>query len=100
VLAAHGAPDPTATASALVAGQGGRLVAGAPVQGQAALADLLGGAYAEALRAVFLTAAGGGVLGALLVLWLVRAPAPVPHAQALPRVSGAAADPAAEPAAG
>jgi EmrB/QacA subfamily drug resistance transporter len=71
-----GAADPAGTASALTAGQAGELIGSAPAPDRAGLADLLAGAYADGLRDVFLVCGGAGVLGALLVLWLVRASAP------------------------
>ncbi|MCZ2819802.1 MFS transporter [Modestobacter sp. VKM Ac-2977] len=71
-----GAADPADTASALTAGQAGQLVGSAPPADRAGLADLLGSAYASGLREVFLVSGGAGIVGGLLVLWLVRAPAP------------------------
>jgi EmrB/QacA subfamily drug resistance transporter len=71
-----GAADPDGTASVLSAGQAGRLVGSAPPAERGALADLLGGAYADGLRDVFLVCGTAGVVGGLLVLLLVRAAAP------------------------
>ncbi|MCZ2824678.1 MULTISPECIES: MFS transporter [unclassified Modestobacter] len=76
VLRDAGAADPADTASALTAGQAGQLVGSAPPADRAGLADLLGSAYASGLREVFLVSGGAGIVGGLLVLWLVRAPAP------------------------
>ncbi|MBB3675777.1 MFS transporter [Modestobacter versicolor] len=71
-----GAPDAPGTASALTAGQAGQLIGSAPAADRAGLADLLGTAYASGLRDVFLVCGGAGLLGGVLVLWLVRAAAP------------------------
>jgi EmrB/QacA subfamily drug resistance transporter len=71
-----GAPDPAGTASALTAGQAGRVIGSAPPQQRGGLADLLGNAYADGLRDVFLVCGAAGLVGGLLVLWLVRAAAP------------------------
>lgn len=76
VLRDGGAADPADTASALTAGQAGQLVGSAPAAQRAGLADLLGSAYASGLREVFLVSGGAGIVGGLLVLWLVRAAAP------------------------
>jgi EmrB/QacA subfamily drug resistance transporter len=76
VLRDGGSPDPAGTASALTAGQAGQLIGSAPAQDRAGLADLLGNAYAGGLRDVFLVCGGAGIVGGLLVLWLVRAAAP------------------------
>jgi hypothetical protein len=76
VLRDGGSPDPAGTASALTAGQAGQLIGSAPAQQRAGLADLLGSAYAGGLREVFLACGAAGILGGLLVLWLVRAAAP------------------------
>ena len=75
-LTAGSAHDPSGTAAALVAGQAGRIVGQAPGAQRAALAQLLDSAYADGLRDVFLVAGAAGIVGALLVLWLVRAEAP------------------------
>ncbi|MEU2348841.1 MFS transporter [Modestobacter sp. NPDC049651] len=71
-----GAPDPSGTASALSAGQAGRLVGAAPQGDRGFLADVLAGAYADGLRAVFLVCGAAGLVGGVLVLVLVRAAAP------------------------
>jgi len=85
VLGDGGSPDPSGTASALTAGQAGALIGSAPAADRAAVADLLGSAYASGLRDVFLLCGAAGVVGALLVLWLVRATAPAQgHAAARP----------------
>jgi hypothetical protein len=91
------APDPAGTASALSAGQAGRLIGSAPAAEQARLADLLSGAYADGLRDVFLVCAAAAIVGGLLVLWLVRAAAPSEgHQQSRP--ADRPADRTAEPA--
>ncbi|MCW2508710.1 MAG: Major facilitator permease [Modestobacter sp.] len=76
VLRDGGSADAAGTASALTAGQAGQLIGSAPAQDRAGLADLLGSAYAGGLRDVFLACGAAGILGGLLVLWLVRAAAP------------------------
>jgi hypothetical protein len=76
LLSDAGAPDATGTASALTAGQAGQLIGSAPQPDRAGLADLLASAYAGGLREVYLVCGGVGLLGGLLVLWLVRAAAP------------------------
>ena len=57
----------------------------APAQQQAALADLLASAYASGLRDVFVACGAAGIVGGLLVLWLVRAAAPTQGPQEAPR---------------
>lgn len=76
VLREGGAADPAGTASALTGGQAGQLIGAAPAGDRADLADLLGGAYASGLHDVFLVSGTAGIVGGLLVLWLVRAAAP------------------------
>jgi EmrB/QacA subfamily drug resistance transporter len=76
VLRDGGAPDPAGTASALTAGQAGQLIGSAPAPDRAGVADLLAGAYAGGLRDVFLVSGAAGLVGAVLVLWLVRSAAP------------------------
>jgi hypothetical protein len=76
VLAGGRVPDPSGTASMLVAGQAGRIIGAAPAPARAGLADLLGGAYAEGLRWVFLACGAAGIVGGLVVLFLVNAAAP------------------------
>jgi EmrB/QacA subfamily drug resistance transporter len=71
-----GSGDPTGTASALTAGQAGQLIGSAPAEQRGGVADLLSTAYAGGLREVFLVCGGAGIVGGLLVLWLVRAAAP------------------------
>jgi EmrB/QacA subfamily drug resistance transporter len=90
------APDPSGTASALVAGQAGRIIGHVPGQQRGAAAQLLGNAYADGLREVFLVSGAVGIVGGLLVLWLVRAAAPGHGHQ--PQVAQPAADPESEPA--
>jgi EmrB/QacA subfamily drug resistance transporter len=82
-----GAPDPGGTAGALSAGQAGRLVEAAPPAERGALADLLGSAYADGLRDVFLVCGAAGLVGGLLVLLLVRADAPEQAPAAPPEVA-------------
>ena len=82
VLRDGGSPDPGGVASALTAGQAGPLIGSAPEQQRAALADLLASAYAGGLRDVFLACGAAGIVGGLLVLWLVRAAAPSSAPQA------------------
>jgi len=76
VLRDGGSPAPSGPAAALTAGQAGQLIGSAPAQQRAGLADLLGAAYAGGLRDVFLVCGAAGIVGGLLALWLVRAPAP------------------------
>jgi EmrB/QacA subfamily drug resistance transporter len=71
-----GAADPSGLASALSAGQASRILAAADPGAQARLADVLGSAYAEGLRDVFLACGAAGIVGGLLVLVLVRAAPP------------------------
>ena len=71
-----GTSDPSGLASALSAGQAPALVAGADPDMRAGFADLLGAAYADGLRDVFLACGVAGIVGGLLVLWLVRSAPP------------------------
>jgi hypothetical protein len=71
-----GAPDPSGLASGLSAGQAPKILAAADPAARGQLADLLSSGYADGLRDVFLACGIGGVVGGLLVLWLVRAAAP------------------------
>jgi EmrB/QacA subfamily drug resistance transporter len=71
-----GAPDPSGVASALSAGQAGKIAAAVPAQARAKVVSALGSAYADGLREVFLACGIAGVLGGLLVLLLVRAAPP------------------------
>ena len=95
VLRDGGAQDPAGTASALTAGQAGQLIGSAPAQDRAGLADLLGSAYAGGLRDVFLVCGAGGIVGGLLVLWLLRAAAPSSGHQGGGQRSGATPEAAA-----
>jgi EmrB/QacA subfamily drug resistance transporter len=88
-----GAPDPSGLASGLSAGQAPKILAAADPAARGQLADLLSSGYADGLRDVFLACGIGGVVGGLLVLWLVRAAAPTEAADRTER------DPAPEPAA-
>jgi EmrB/QacA subfamily drug resistance transporter len=76
VLRDGASPDPAGTASALTAGQAGQIIGSAPAPDRSGVADLLGSAYAGGLRDVYLACAAAAFVGALLVLWLVRAAAP------------------------
>jgi predicted MFS family arabinose efflux permease len=89
-LRSAGTADPSGTASALSAGQAPAIIGGAPPQARGGLTDLLGSAYADGLRELFLACGAAGILGGLLVLWLVRA-APPSHAHAAPQPAEAAA---------
>jgi EmrB/QacA subfamily drug resistance transporter len=91
VLSGAGAPDPAGTASALTAGQAGQLVGAAPEGQRAGLTDLFAAAYAGGLRDVFFVCGGLGLLGAVVVLVLVRAAAPSAGHQAQGRPQGAPA---------
>ncbi|MBY3551918.1 MFS transporter [Modestobacter lapidis] len=75
-LRAAGVPDPSGTATALTGGQTAEIVDQAPPEARAGLADLLATAYADGLRDVFLACGAAGILGGVLVFWLVRADAP------------------------
>src|SRR5206468_1726994 len=88
-----GTPNPSGTASALSAGQAPRLLAAAHPSARSGLADALGAGFAQGLRDVFFACGLAGIVGGLLVLWLVRAAAPTDAAE---RQSGASAP---EPAA-
>jgi EmrB/QacA subfamily drug resistance transporter len=87
-----GTSDPSALASGLSGGQAPALVASADPAMRAGFADLLGAAYAEGLRDVFLACGAVGIVGGLLVLWLVRAAPPEgagesrPQREAVPAV--------------
>ncbi|KQS66452.1 multidrug MFS transporter [Modestobacter sp. Leaf380] len=71
-----GAPDPAGTASALSGGQAQQIVGSAPEEARAGLTDLLTAAYADGLRDVLLVAGAAGLVGALLVVLMVRGPVP------------------------
>ena len=92
-LRGTGTPHPSATASALSAGQAPKLLGAAPAAVRSGLADALGAGFADGLRDVFLACGLAGIVGGLLVLWLVRAAAPTDSAE---RVSqNSAPEPAA-----
>ncbi|WP_222267595.1 MFS transporter [Modestobacter marinus] len=76
VLSGAAVQDPSGTASALSAGQAGAVIGGAPPEQRAAVADLVAATYADGLRDVFLLCGAAGIVGGLLVVWLVRAAAP------------------------
>ncbi|MCU1671285.1 MAG: Major facilitator permease [Blastococcus sp.] len=70
------ASSPSDLASALSAGQAPKILAGADPHARADLADMLGTAYVDGLREVFLACGVAGIVGGLLVLFLVRAQPP------------------------
>src|SRR4051794_36848217 len=70
------ASHPSGLASALSAGQAQKIVASADPGVRGRLAEVLAAGYADGLRDVFLACGVAGVVGGLLVLWLVRAAAP------------------------
>jgi len=76
VLGDASAPDPAGTATALSAGQAGAVIGAAPPEQRDAVTDMIGTAYAAGLHDVFLACGAAGILGGLLVFWLVRAAAP------------------------
>jgi hypothetical protein len=88
-----GAPKPSELASALSAGQAPRILASADPAARGRLADVLAAGYADGLRDVFLACGIGGIVGGLLVLWLVRAAAPTESAER--QAEDAAPEPAA-----
>ncbi|MGY1631930.1 MFS transporter [Geodermatophilus sp. SYSU D01186] len=79
-----GVPDPAGTAAALSGGQAPAILAGADPAARPALGELVSAAYADGLRDAFLACGAAGLLGGLLVFWLVRAGAPAAHRQAAP----------------
>jgi predicted MFS family arabinose efflux permease len=85
VLQAGGAADPSGTAVGLSAGQAGRLIGAADDGVRGPFADLIGSAFALGLRDVVLACGLAGLLGGVLVIWLVRAPAPQPREAAVRR---------------
>jgi hypothetical protein len=88
-----GAPDPSRTASALSAGQAPRILAAVDPSARSGVADALHAGFAHGLREVFLACGLAGIVGGLLVLWLVRAAAPTEAAERQARES--APEPAA-----
>jgi predicted MFS family arabinose efflux permease len=92
-LRTAGAHDPAGLASALSAGQAPKILAAADPAARGRLADVLASGYADGLRDVFLACGIAGVVGGLLVLWLVRAAAPASSS------ARSAQQPAPEPAA-
>jgi hypothetical protein len=76
-----GAPNPSGLASRLSAGQAPKILASADPGARGQLAHVLSSGYADGLRDVFLACGMGGIVGGLLVLWLVRAAAPTEAAQ-------------------
>jgi hypothetical protein len=93
-LSAAGTPDAAGTATALSGGQAAQLVAAAPPQARSGLTELFADAYADGLRDVFLACGAAGVLGGLLVFWLVRSQAP--GAEERPAAAPSAREPAPE----
>src|SRR3954452_23337466 len=71
-----GAADPAGTAAALTAGQAGAVIGAAPPEQRGAVTDLIGTAYAAGLHDVFLACGAAGILGGLLVVWVVRGAVP------------------------
>src|SRR4051794_31428666 len=71
-----GTPDPAGTASALSAGQAPKLLAAVDPSARSGLADAPSSGFAAGLRDVFLACGLAGIVGGLLVLWLVRAAPP------------------------
>jgi len=92
-LRTTGANDPAGLASALSAGQAPKILAAADPAARGRLADVLASGYAAGLREAFLACGIAGVVGGLLVLWLVRAAAPTSSADRTAR--NAAPEPAA-----
>jgi EmrB/QacA subfamily drug resistance transporter len=95
VLASSGTGNPSGTASALTGGQAEQLIGAADPGSRGQLAGLLSEAYASGLREVFVVCGGAGLLGGLLVVWLVRAAAPDRGHQPAPRPAVEQAQPAA-----
>ncbi|MFF2574235.1 DHA2 family efflux MFS transporter permease subunit [Streptomyces goshikiensis] len=88
-LGGDGARESARTAEALASGQAARLIGAAPAgQARESVAHLVDLAFASGLRETFVVSGAMGLLGALLVLLLVRtprqatAPAAVPAARA------------------
>ncbi|SDP48128.1 drug resistance transporter, EmrB/QacA subfamily [Klenkia soli] len=71
-----GAPDPAGTESALSSGQAQQLLGSVPQQDRSGLSQLLAAAYADGLRDVLLVSGAAGLVGALLVVLMVRGPSP------------------------
>ena len=67
-----GAPDPAATESVLSSGQAQQLLAAAPADERGGLAQVLAAAYADGLRDVLLVSGVAGLVGAVLVVLMVR----------------------------
>jgi EmrB/QacA subfamily drug resistance transporter len=91
LLREAGASDPSALASGLSAGQALALVGRVDPAMRSGFADLLGTAYADGLRNVFLACGAAGIVGALLVLWLVRSALPEAAAESRPQREAATA---------
>jgi len=75
-LRGAGAHSASNLASALSAGQAPKILAGADPHARAALGRVLGFAYADGLREVFLCCGLAGIVGGVLVVLLVRAAPP------------------------
>jgi EmrB/QacA subfamily drug resistance transporter len=67
-----GRADAVGLVSALSAGQAPLLIAAVDEEARASLTELLSAAYVDGLRGVFLTASGAALIGALVVVVLVR----------------------------
>jgi hypothetical protein len=93
-LRAAGTPDADGTATALSGGQAGQLIGQAPPEARGQLTELLGTAYADGLRDVFLACGVAAVLGGLLVFWLVRSAAPGAEERPEPQEEAPQAEPA------
>jgi EmrB/QacA subfamily drug resistance transporter len=98
-LSDAGTPDAAGTATALSGGQAAQIVAAAPPEARGGLAELFAGAYADGLRDVFLACGAAGVLGGLLVFWLVRSQAPAAEEEPVAAPSARESVPESEPAA-
>ncbi|MCW2635913.1 MAG: Major facilitator permease [Blastococcus sp.] len=86
-----GTSDPSALASGLSAGQAPALIGRVDPAMRSGFADLLGTAYADGLRDVFLACGAAGIAGALLVLWLVRSAPPEASPESRPQREAATA---------
>jgi predicted MFS family arabinose efflux permease len=78
VLSSHGVDSAAGVARSLAGGQAPALLHRVPAAGQASLDDAFHAAAVAGVQATFAVAGVIGVIGGLLVLALVRAPAPGP----------------------
>ena len=78
-LRSAGAPDPSGVATALSAGQASKIAAAVPPHMRTHVTSILGSAYADGLREVFIACGITGLLAGVLVLVLVRADPPNAH---------------------